>query len=328
MDFLTAQQLPWLGEPIARLRQAAQSGRFPHSLLLLGAPGLGAEELARWAAGFVLCEGRGERPCGDCASCLLLRADTHPDVTVLRVEEDSKQIRVEQVRALIEALTLKSYRRGYKAGLIEAAQHLNVNGANALLKTLEEPTQDTVLILCAEPAHRLPATIASRCLRLTLRVPPRDQALAWLAAQQPGQRHWDAALSLAGGAPLRALAIAAAGLADIDAEMRETVQGLSQRTVDPSLVAEAWLRSEPQLRLVWLENWITNRITGALGGVENSANETPVRLPGLRSRSKICQLYDLLDAARTLRRLASSSMNQQLAFENLLLGGLEALSGQ
>ena len=182
MDFLSADSLPWLQGAQQRLRGALAARRLPHSLLLLSAPGLGAEQLANWICALALCESMGSRPCGVCASCLLLRSDSHPDAHLVRIEEDAQQIKVDQVRALIESLSLKSYRGGYKVGVIEGAEALNANGANAFLKTLEEPTADTVLIIIARPSHRLPATIASRCLRLALAPPPTEVAIAWLEA--------------------------------------------------------------------------------------------------------------------------------------------------
>ncbi|MFI4889644.1 MAG: hypothetical protein ACHQIL_03840 [Steroidobacterales bacterium] len=327
MDFLKAEQLFWLDDARARIRQAAGVGRMPHSLLMLSAPGLGVEFLARWTIAFALCDGAGQRPCGVCASCLLLKADTHPDALTVRIEEDAKQIKVEQVRALIEALTLKSYRGGYKVGVIEGAELLNVNGANAFLKTLEEPTQNTLLILTANPNHRLPATVASRCLRLTLRAPATDVARNWLNEHVGTGHDWDAALALAGGAPLLACDIDAAGLVSIDENMRAGLQQLSAREVDVTLLAEQWVRSHLQLRILWLENWITSRVRASLGAGDSLSNANPVRLPAPQLRAKICQLYDFLDAARQFRRLSQTSMNQQLALETLLLGGIEALSG-
>src|ERR1700730_6786616 len=166
MDFLSADTLPWLKEPQQRMRAAFGAGRLPHSLLRLSVPGLGAEQLANWITALALCESTGRRPCGVCASCQLLRSDSHPDSYIVRIEEDAQKIKVDQVRALIESLALKSYRGVYKVGVIEGAELLNANGANAFLKTLEEPTANTVLVLIARPTHRLPATIASRCLRL------------------------------------------------------------------------------------------------------------------------------------------------------------------
>jgi DNA polymerase-3 subunit delta' len=326
MDFLSADGLPWLHGAQSRLREAQSAGRLPHSLLLLAPPGLGVEALAYWIMAFALCEGPALRPCGACASCQLLRADSHPDALVLRVEEDAKQIKIEQVRGLIESLTLKSYRGGYKVALIEGAELLNANGANAFLKTLEEPTQNTLLILSATPSHRLPATIASRCLRLTLRAPARADALAWLAGRGSAGADWGGALQLAGGAPLLALEIEAAGLARLDADMHRDIDALARGAADASLVAEAWIRSGLPLRLAWLENWLTQRIRSGLVPPEISPNETRVGLPDRRLRPKICQLFDLHDAVRSFRRLGSSSMNQQLALEAMLLGGLKALS--
>jgi DNA polymerase-3 subunit delta' len=327
MDFLKAEQMPWLGDAMARIRHAAGAARMPHSLLLLGAAGLGVDDLAHWMAAFALCDDTAKRPCGTCASCLLLKADSHPDALIVRVEEDAKQIKVEQVRALIDALTLKSYRGGYKVGLIEGAELLNANGANAFLKTLEEPTQNTLLILTANPNHRLPATVSSRCLRIKLRAPAPADARDWLRAHVASDREWDAALALAGGAPLLAREVDAAGLAAIDAGMRDGIRQLSAGEVDVTLLAEQWLRSNLQLRILWLENWITTRVRVGLGVQESSANGTPVRLPATAVRLKICQLFELLDSARRFRRLSQTGMNQQLALETLLLGGLGALSG-
>jgi DNA polymerase III subunit delta' len=326
MDYLNADSLPWLRESQQRLRSALESGRMPHSLLVLSTPGLGAEQLASWSTALALCESQGARPCGVCASCRLLSSDTHPDAHLIRLEEDASQIKVDQVRSLIESLALKSYRGGYKVGVIEGAEALNANGANAFLKTLEEPTPNTVLILIARPTHRLPATIASRCLRLTLRPPPTQTAVAWLEAASPGRDSSQAALALAGGAPLLALELDAAGLAALDADMRHDVAELMKDVADVTLVADRWLRSNPGVRIIWLENWITQRVRMALGNETSHQTAEPVGLPAALLKPKIRALFELLDAARDLRRLASTGMNQQLALEALLLSGRTALA--
>jgi DNA polymerase III subunit delta' len=326
MDFLSADALPWLQGAQQRLRSASGAGRLPHSLLLISAPGLGAEALANWAAALALCESAGTRPCDACASCRLLRSDTHPDAHVVRLEEDAKQIKIDQVRELIEALTLKSYRGGYKVGIIEGAEALNAHGANAFLKTLEEPTADTVLIMIARPGHRLPATIASRCLRLGLRPPSAEAGLAWLAAHSAAGQPWAPALALAGGAPLLALQLDGAGLAALDTDMRESLAELSRGAVDVTLLAERWARSNPDVRITWLENWITQRVRALLGVRNSRQTAEPVRLPAALLKPKIRALFELLDAARDVRRLAATSMNQQLALEALLVGGRTALA--
>jgi DNA polymerase-3 subunit delta' len=326
MDYLTADSLPWLENPQRRLRAAWHAERLPHSLLLLSNPGLGAEHLAHWTIALALCESQAERPCGRCPSCTLLRADSHPDAHVVRIEDDAHQIKVDQVRELIESLALKSYRGGYKIGLIEGAEALNANGANAFLKTLEEPTANTVLIMIARPNHRLPATIASRCLRLALRPPTAQMAHAWLAAKSPAVKNWDAALALAGGAPLLALEMDAAGLTALHEDMQASMAELGDGSIDITLLAERWLRTNPGLRITWLENWITWRVHVLLGAPTLHQTAEPVRLPAALLKPKIRALFELLDAARELRRFASTGMNQQLALEALLLGGRTALA--
>jgi DNA polymerase-3 subunit delta' len=325
MDFLSADTLPWLEEPQRRLRAAFGAGRLPHSLLLLSVPGLGALQLANWVTALALCESPGERPCDLCASCRLLRSDTHPDVHAVRLEEDAQQIKIDQVRELIESLTLKSYRGGYKIGIIEGAEALNPNGANAFLKTLEEPSLDTMLIMIARPNHRLPATIASRCLRLSLRPPSAETALEWLGAHSKAAHPWDAALALAGGAPLLAMQLDAEGLSALDADMRQSIAELAEGSVDITLLSDKWLRSNPGVRIAWLENWITQRVQASLGTGSSHQTAEPVRLPAALLKPKIRALFGLLDAARDVRRLASTGMNQQLALEALLVSGRTAL---
>jgi DNA polymerase III subunit delta' len=347
MDFVSADSLPWLQGAQQRLRASLAAQRLPHSLLVLSKPGLGAEQLANWITALVLCESGDSRPCGVCASCHLLRADSHPDSHVVRLDEDAQQIKVDQVRGLIESLALKSYRGGYKVAVIEGAESLNANGANAFLKTLEEPTANTVLIMIARPSHRLPATIASRCLRLTLQVPSTEVATAWLRAHAPpaaagagtepgtpvsaagedaAARSWDAALALAGGAPLRALELNASEIAALDADMQESLRQLAAGSVDVTQLADRWMKSDPGLRITWLENWITQRVRASLAAATSHQSAEPVRLPAALLKPKIRALFELLDAARDLRRLASTSMNQQLALEALLLGGRTALA--
>ena len=92
-------------------------------------------------------------------------------------EEDAKQLLIEQIRALCDQLALKSYRGGYKVAIVTGADLMTENAANALLKTLEEPPPQSLLILCSARPSRLPATIVSRCQRLTIPKPPRDMSL-------------------------------------------------------------------------------------------------------------------------------------------------------
>ncbi|MGA9369215.1 MAG: hypothetical protein WBV35_17275, partial [Steroidobacteraceae bacterium] len=152
----------WLDPQMARLRGAYAARRLPHALLVHEAPGAGGEWLALWVARMVLCATPAEAPCGRCASCERAARGQHPDLMMVRPLEESTQIRIEQVRELSSELALTAHQGGYKVAVVSPADSMNRFAANALLKTLEEPPQATLLILVATQPSRLPATILSR----------------------------------------------------------------------------------------------------------------------------------------------------------------------
>ena len=231
--------------------------------------------------------------------------DSHPDYAVVRLEEDAKQIKIEQVRELIEALTLKSYRGGYKVGVIEGAEALNTNSANAFLKTLEEPSADTMLMLIARPT---PSAAGDHCQPVPApgsQAPPqRSEALAWLTAHGRPDQDWPAALALAGGAPLAALEMQEAGARSRwKRRCRRMLSALAAGAVDVTLLADHWVRSNLPLRITWLENWITRRVHACLGAANSNQSAERVRLPAALLKPKMRALFELLDAVRDLRRL-------------------------
>jgi DNA polymerase-3 subunit delta' len=313
-----AQSLPWLAGARTRLRDMLSAGRLPHGLLIQATAGLGAQILARWTVQLVMCTGATpDRPCGACKSCRQLQADTHPDLIWVQREEDARQLRVEQIRDLSAALALKSHGGGYKAAVIAEADFMNANAANALLKTLEEPPQDTLLVLCSARPSRLPATIVSRCQRLKVAAPATAQALDWLQAAQP-RKDWARILEHAAGEPLRALALAGAGFADLDADMTAALFSLRERRLDLVATAERWSKADLPTRLDWLETWLTRTLRESMLTTED--------LPSAGRAFKIRRLYTLLDRVRGLKLEQSTSLNMQLAAEDLLLQTQSALS--
>jgi len=126
-------------------------------------------------------------------------------------------------------------------------------------------------------------------------------------------------------APLLALELDAAGVAVLDAQMQQSLRQLATGSVDVTLLAERWMQSDPGLRILWLENWITRRVHEWIGAGTSPQSAEPVGLPAALLKPKIRALFELLDAARDVRRLASTGMNQQLALEALLVGGRSAL---
>lgn len=321
-----ADSAPWLGAARAQWLRAVRSGRLPHALLLQGLPTLGTAALADWIARATLCERPDHAPCGACEPCRLHAAGNHPDLVRLGIREDKKQIVIDDVRELIASLGLKSYRGGRRVAIVFPADMMNLNGMNALLKTLEEPGAGTLLILVAGRVDRLPATIASRCQRLSVAIPSTAVATAWLKTQDAAA-DWGPALALAGGAPLGALELARAGATEIGREMAELPTALDREEADVVALAERWAKQQPAVRLRWIENWITERLRKALSAPASGHSPGNPGLPAQARTRHIHALYGLLDETRTAQAALGGSANVALLFERVLLG-LAAALGQ
>jgi DNA polymerase III subunit delta' len=141
---------PWQAAERKRLVQQREADKMPHALLLSGARHLGKRDFALCMAGYLLCGTpvAGD-PCGTCANCHLVAAGTHPDLRLIE-PEGSKLIKIEQIRELTDWVNQTAQRGGFKVALIHPAEQMNLNAANALLKSLEEPSAGTVIILVSE----------------------------------------------------------------------------------------------------------------------------------------------------------------------------------
>jgi DNA polymerase-3 subunit delta' len=242
----------------------------------------------------------------------------HPDLARLEPLEESRQIRIEQVRELSAELALTSHQGGYKVAIISPADALNRAAANALLKTLEEPTPRTLLILVATQPSRLPATLLSRCQRIHVPKPARDEAVAWLQALR-GPAEWGAALEVLGDAPLFAAEVEPTSVVEFARDTRRVLEETSLGRADPAATAERWWRTDLSLRLLCIENWLTDRIrrhfTGAPFSVEMSAGVHLQRGPQIPS---IRRLFGLIDAVQELKASLDAPLNRALALESLL----------
>ena len=154
------------GDKLQQLMRSVQAGRIVHALLLTGPHGSGKRTVSRLMAQALLCGGAGEKPCGVCPACKRFLAGSHPDVYTLRPEK--KSIGVEDIRALIDYLSLKPYEGGRHIAIIEQADSMTPSAQNALLKTLENPPEDTQFFLIADAAGSLLPTILSRCQQVRL----------------------------------------------------------------------------------------------------------------------------------------------------------------
>lgn len=308
----------WLQPAMTSLAAAHAAGRMPHALLIHESPGCGGDWLGRWVAQLVLCSQPTPEPCGVCASCTRVAASQHPDFTLLQLTEESRQLRIEQVRELAEELAFTSHQGGYKVGLLSPADALNRFAANALLKTLEEPSPRTVLILVAVEPSRLPATILSRCQRIRVNAPPRAESLRWLQAVQ-GEGDWNAVLDVVGEAPMLAKDSDPTAVPRLGSEMRAALDDLTAGSLDPQVAAERWSRADLPLRLRCLENWLTHRIRANPPATAPAGEiRAGVHLSRSASPPKLRALFELVDGVRELKSNLDTPLNKSLALEGLL----------
>jgi len=195
----------WLTPLSHRVEQVLAQGRLPHALLLIGRPGDGLHELGRYLAELILCQAD-NRPCGECKSCLLLKAGVHPDRKTIEPEGKSEVIKVAQVREVGHFMHETAQQGGNKVIRLVGADRMNIASANALLKMLEEPNRDTYLILEAGSLSRLLPTVRSRCRIYKLDRPTFEQAASYLDGQGVDASEVNHRLSMAEGAPMEAVA--------------------------------------------------------------------------------------------------------------------------
>jgi len=295
---------------------------MPHALLLTGQPGVGKTALADYLTRQMLCAAlsAGGVPCGRCAGCLQYDAGTHPDYFRVEPAEDSTVIKVDQVRELAEKLSLSSHHGGFKVALLAPADAMNINAANSLLKTLEEPSDNTVLLLVSARPAQLPATIRSRCQLLRVEVPARDVALCWLAGQVPDDQR-DVYLQLAHGAPLEALRQAQDGLIPQRRERFDALLGMLDGTSSVLAVAQDWSRDEDLQGIRWLREWLMDLLRIRLTGRTDSVRSIDLAeaLAGLARRLDSRVMFRQLDSINSLLRLTAGSLNRQLLTEDVLL---------
>ncbi|MEX2367614.1 MAG: DNA polymerase III subunit delta' [Pseudohongiellaceae bacterium] len=217
-DSTSTELLPWHEEIFGQLRTLHAEARLAHAYLLQGQPGLGKLKLARHLARYLLCQSPAAgQPCNHCRSCLLFKAGAHPDLCCVEPEEGKRIISVDQIRQTLDFMARTSGLGSCKVVILNPAESMNINAANALLKALEEPAQDTFVLLISHQPALLLATVRSRCQKLKLVTPDTALAKHWLESKNVGAG-LSVLLNLADGAPLRALA-----LADEDAQHERLV---------------------------------------------------------------------------------------------------------
>jgi DNA polymerase-3 subunit delta' len=170
-------------KPLATLRSALAAGRMHHAYLFLGPEGVGKRAVAVAFAKAIHCAELTNDFCGDCAGCSRISDGNHPDVRVIEPLAGKKEISIQQIRDLQRELSYRSFTGMRKIAIVDPATLMNVPGQNALLKTLEEPPQDSLIILIAANVGGLLPTLRSRCLQLTFAPLTGEQVSGFLISR-------------------------------------------------------------------------------------------------------------------------------------------------
>jgi DNA polymerase-3 subunit delta' len=330
---------PWQQDAWTRLQ--AMRARLPHAILFHGPAGIGKADFIEAFAQALLCENvqPDGHACGTCASCGWFAQGNHPDYRRVRPEalEDevpaaegdeapaeekktksktaSKEIKIEQVRALADFMNISTHRQGLRVVVLYPAEALNMPASNALLKTLEEPPPGTVFLLASNGLDRLLPTILSRCRKFALPMPDHAQAQAWLEAQ--GVQDADGWLREQGGAPLAALVQAETGSRE---ELDGLLQVLAQPSVDAALRSADKLSKAPLAALVaWQQRWLYDVFSYKLSGVIRYYPRYQRELAALAGRVHVANLMQAIKSTNERRAVADHPLSPKLFVEDMLL---------
>ena len=300
------QPYPWHGAIWSRLVEQIRLERLPHALMFLGPAETGKKHLALSLAQRLFCAAPGEiGGCVPCRGCQLFAAGSHPDFMLLEPAEPGKVIKVDDVRAAGEFAAKTASRDGWRVLVLCPAESMNINAANAFLKTLEEPGQRVSIVLVSHQGGSVLPTIRSRCRIVALGEPPLSMARDWLAGRVASGDDVDHALRQAGGRPLRALRF-------LDQELRTQLERFEAaldklESGDVSAIESArGVHDIPGRELV---DWLQRRVYERL------------RAPALVGSPRARPFFRFLDRLVAVRQrlMSSANPNPQLLWEEVLM---------
>lgn len=325
---LTNYTLPWHDDIWSKLTNDVN--KLPHGILFSGQTGIGKIQLAKRFAIFLLCDSPIEdEACGICKSCNLIAAGNHPDYIFITPEEKKKIISVDQTREVSRQLQLKSHIAKRKVAIIHPAESMNVNAANSLLKILEEPPLNNIIILVTSKISHLAMTIKSRCIKFIIHLPENDIATSWLQTQESSAGSDDIAslLKCAGGAPLLAQTLLARDFSKTRLQLLNDVSGIARQQSDFSACAKKWKETGADLCLMWFQGFLADLIKITMAKTGKTSNNLPeltnIELDSDLKLSKktlnLRQLFEFSDVLSESRKLLNAPMDELLLIEDVLI---------
>ena len=312
--------LPWQETAWQRMLTVASQNQLTHAWLIHGAKGTGRQQFVHNLSQYLLCEQPGaDAACGHCQSCHWFAAETHPDSIVISPEDEGKAIKVDQIRDLIEVLSLSAHgKQGRRVVIISPAEAMNRQAANSLLKSLEEPPANTYFFLIATEISALPATIRSRCQLLNLPSPDLSQATAWLEQAFGASPENALALDVTNNAPIAALELLDSGAIPIYQQLFQGFIEAGMQQQSPFTLAEQWLKQEQYMPIKWLLRWMSVLIKLKQAGACVSAPLYSAQgVESLLQSLSLQQFYRFYDDVLEANRLWAAPLNRRLQLESL-----------
>lgn len=262
---------PWLQEYIDKWLELIHNNKAPHAILLSGAKGLAKRSLASSMAHIAVCENLTEYgACNACKGCHLFDAGNHTDIKTITAEKET--IKVEQIRNLSKDVVISSTRNQYRIMIIEDAEKMNKASANALLKTLEEPPKNVIIILTtSEIAYLLP-TIKSRCFKINIKTIEPIKLSRYLTDKKLGTTdEIDQAIVLASHSPLVAKDILENKTLDVVKSMLNDLDMLVKKQKTVIEVTKEWIKTEQTKYLLLVSAYFLSVVKNLNNLEENNA---------------------------------------------------------
>ena len=331
---------PW--QQVTWTRVQAMRSQMPHALLLRGRAGIGKLEFAQNLAHSLLCSqpNSSGMACLQCPNCIWFAEGAHPDFRLISPEQDvdaasnaeeavstkkstkkSTMIKIEQIRELTSFLALSNHQHeGMRVVLLCPAEALNLASANALLKMLEEPPQNTIFVLVTHQAQRLLPTIMSRCQVIDMPIPDEKIASDWLIAQ--GVNDPMTQLSYTGGSPLLALQqsleLSHTGSWLALAQALSIGPKLNPFTLAPVFLS-ATLVANMDFALIALQKWCCDLLSCKLANQVRYHTQYAHTLQELSKGVNLNLLLDFITKLADARKMANHPLNNEMQLENILL---------
>ncbi len=318
---------PWQEDLWESLLTRLKTDHLPHALLFAGGQGFGKAQLAEQLAHTMLCQSPSDEgvACGQCQACGLLAAGTHPDLRIIEPEEEGKVIPAETVRAVADFFSLKGQYGGRQIVIINPAEAMNRFGANGLLKTLEEPTADALIILVSSQPSLLLPTIRSRCQQVVFPRPDAIKSVNWLKDRLGSESNAatlaTTLLALANGAPLEALKLHKMGSLEVRQSLVEQWLQVAEGRGDPLKCAASWADLGLPRAVNWLNSWTMDLIrlkSGANSDVITNTDLQP-QFQKLVQKMELRSLFGHLEQITEYSRWAGGQINAQLALEDIMI---------